>query len=169
MSKKNIGRLVLLAVIILFSFSLYTVYQKMNKAKQVSERISALPSLPMVDLDSATYTFPDDGNRIALVHFNSTCEHCHAEARDIRQNASSVDSLKVIFVSTESIEEIKGFAAMYGFENIENVAFVKVSPESLYSAFGSVSTPHVYLYDGQHALIKEFKGEVRFLNIIKHL
>ncbi|MFM7853102.1 MAG: hypothetical protein ACKO96_14580 [Flammeovirgaceae bacterium] len=47
--------------------------------------------------------------------------------------------------------------------------FAKINTEVVFDTFGSVSIPHIFIYDNEHKLIKEFKGETKMEAILQYL
>ena len=68
-----------------------------------------------------------------------------------------------------SIMAIKAFGQTYGLLGQENVYFAHIPGEKVLITFGSVSVPHIFIYDKYGALQKEFKGETRIDAILKYI
>jgi len=49
------------------------------------------------------------------------------------------------------------------------VQVLKMNADDLYNYFGSVSTPHIYIYNNERRLVKEFEGETKTSAILKYL
>lgn len=144
--------------------------RKIKAKKQATEKVSALHNLPLFTLDSTRYVFQNNAQPLAIIFFNSECEHCQYEMREINQKQSLFLNKKLILLSSENISTIIKASEDFGLAHyLPNIHFAKINDEDVFSTFGSVSVPHIFIYDEDGRLIKEFKGETKVEAIAKYL
>ena len=56
-----------------------------------------------------------------LVYFSPACHFCQAEAEELSKINSQYPDIQWLFIASESLEEIKSFAAQYNLDNKENI------------------------------------------------
>jgi thioredoxin-related protein len=145
------------------------VYKRIQHDNLVKLENVFLKSLPLFNIDSTRHILSEDKIAVAIVYFNSSCEHCQLEAEMIRNDISLFSNVKLIFISTETLKDIRNFAVKYQLGNLSNVQVLKMNADDLYNYFGSVSTPHIYIYNNERRLVKEFEGETKTSAILKYL
>lgn len=157
-------------VIISISWMLNASIEKSNSRNSVKEKIITLPELTLFELDSTEMdTSILNRKSLALIFFNSACEHCQYEAKEIKNHIHAFANSTLVFISTESLPEIKAFALAYGLDAYQNISFTKINSEHAINAFGALSIPHVFIYGPDKKLRKEFKGEIKAETISKYL
>jgi hypothetical protein len=162
--------LLLAAFIVLFASALFLIYgivEKVAAKKLVQFKTQTLPQARLFALDSSRFSFPPSA--LAIIFFNSGCEHCQYEMKEINKKQSLFLNDELVLLSSENISAIKKASEDFGFANMPNIHFAKINDEDVFSAFGSVSVPHIFIYDKDHRLIKEFKGETKVEAIAKYL
>ncbi len=149
-------------------FLVYLVIEKIAEKKGLTIKIQTLPKAPLVDLDSVAYTIPS-ATSTCLIHFNSGCEHCQYELKEINREQKAFINARVILMSSEDIAIIKKTSIDFGLASIHNIHFVKINPEHVFDTFGPLSLPHIFIYGKDRKLVKEFKGETKVEAILKYL
>ena len=155
----------------LFAFMLFLAFGIIGKVvtkKELLNRIQTLPKAQLVDLDSLAYTLPSFSST-CLIHFNSGCEHCQYELREIKKNLAAFSNTQVVLMSSENIAVIKKASIDFGLDSLPNIHFTKINAEHVFDTFGSISIPHIFIYGKDRKLIKEFKGETKMEAILKYL
>jgi thiol-disulfide isomerase/thioredoxin len=161
----TVGAVTLFALVL---FLIFGIVEKLASKKEAKVKIETLPQATLVDLDSVAYTIPSV-TFTCLIHFNSGCEHCQYELKEIKNNQKAFINTKVILVSSESIKVIKSTSVDFGLDGMPNIHFVKINPEHVFDTFGSLLLPHIFIYGKDSKLIKEFKGEAKVEAILKYL
>jgi thioredoxin-related protein len=155
----------------LFGFTLFAIYalaDKIMEKKNIQQQIQSLPVDKIRSLDSTLFVFPR-AESMLIIYFNSTCEHCQYELKEIREHAALFDGTHLLLVSSENMADIRTFSLQSGLTDRENVSFAKINPDDVYDTFGSVSIPHIFIYNNAGSLVKEFKGETKVEAIAKSL
>src|SRR5690349_13846768 len=78
--------------------------QKLETNKSIKEKITYLPELRLFDFDSVSLNHSIlEGKSIAVIYFNSECEHCSYEAQNIKETYDKFpDETLIVFMSSES-------------------------------------------------------------------
>lgn len=145
-------------------------FEKIQKQKEREEKSSTLPDLKLFTLDSLAFdAFPKAHKFVVLIHFNTTCEHCHYEILALKDAVDEFNDAEVIFFSTETLSVIRPFASASGLGEHSNIHFTKISLTDVTNTIGALSIPHIFIYGPDKKLRKEFKGETRPEAILKYL
>jgi thiol-disulfide isomerase/thioredoxin len=138
-------------------FFAYKTYLRINHKKVVKQQTAVMPAVVLMDLDSTFFTISETSTCMAIIFFNTECEHCQAQAREIDQQATDfTGKLNLIMISTEPLTSIRAFSAQY---NLSKYVF---------NTFGIVMIPHIFLYSQDRKLIHEFKGETSLETLSKY-
>jgi thioredoxin-related protein len=149
-------------------FMVYGIVEKVIAMKVVGEKRLTLTTVPFFNTDSTNYRV-DSANPILLIHFNSECDHCQYELAELSKNLKALKYATVLLMSSENIAVIKETAQDLGLADTPNVSFLKINRDNVFENFGSLSTPHIFIYGKDRKLIKEFKGETKMEAILQYL
>lgn len=168
-------KLILLTCIVAISIGSigYMVYKmiRTKQANQITKNTKqTLPNFTFYNLDGVATkkSFIKKDQAVCIFYFNSDCEHCQYEAKEINKNIALFKNTKIVMVSFNTIKEIKGFAKEYGL-NYPNLTFLQDPKYQFSNWFGKSSIPAVFIYNAQHKLVKEFHGETKIEAITKYL
>lgn len=162
--------LVIVSVLCAVGFLINRTVEKDRSNKANKQKRAIMPKIALLSSDSMQFDlFAIENKPLVLIHFNSECDHCQYEAKDVKKNAESFSGANLVFMSSEPLSKIGTFAREYGLANYQNIYFTKIDAENAITAFGSLSIPHVFIYGSDKVLIKEFRGETSAAVIIKHL
>lgn len=148
-------------------FLVYSIIEKVAAKKEIQAKIQTLPQITLFGLDSLHFKFPSSA--LAIIFFNSGCEHCQYEMKEIKQKQSLFVNKELVLLSSENISAIRKASQDFQLANQPNIHFTKINPEEVFSTFGSIGVPHIFIYDKDHKLVKEFKGETKVEAIAKYL
>ncbi len=165
MNRKLFIGLSLMVISIIF---IYRISKILGTKKDLHLKIKNFPQLTLFKTDSVAFQFPT-ASVIVLIYFNSGCEHCKYELNEIRRNIQSFTKAEVILMSAENISEIKKVSENFELTSLPNIHFTKINSGDLVDVFGSVSVPHIFIYDKDRKLVKEFKGETKIEAILKFI
>ena len=62
----------------------YGIIEKLAAKREARTKIQTLPHARLFTLDSVAYQF-NSASSIALIHFNTGCEHCQYELKEIKK------------------------------------------------------------------------------------
>ncbi|MDC9722055.1 MAG: redoxin domain-containing protein [Urechidicola sp.] len=130
-----------------------------------------MPSFSFKTLEGNDFTkesITKDKNTV-FIYFNSECEHCKYEALAINKNLDKFINTQIVFISFESVKEIKVFADKYHFLDKKNVLFLSDYNSNFSEIFDAHHIPYTLIYNKHQKLVKNYKGEVKIEAILKHL
>jgi peroxiredoxin len=171
MKKRIIGFTILGLIVTLGAFMLYSMQKKIKQKKAIQENIRSLPDFTFYHLEDSSQFTPKDlveNQSILLIYFNSECEHCQYEASEIYKQQAQFKDTQVLLISSESIKAIQSFSKKYKLTQIPFLKVLKVDVEAFYKSFGSLSVPSIFIYDTDHKLVKNFKGEVKIEKLLEY-
>ncbi len=133
--------------------------QVLNQKKVFAQHKNQLPDLSVCfTKDSLTYR-QQPYNKTIIIFFGSSCDHCQRQANAIYKQQKAFINTQIYMVSTETLANITRFGKHYQLDKLPNVILLQLPKEQLFQIFGSVSVPHIFVYDAQQRLSREFKGE----------
>ncbi len=147
------------------------VEQKQTESVEVPVKIlvNQLPDIKLVGIDGSVQYARELTGKNVLVLFNTDCDHCQREAKEIRNQIKAFESYSVWFVASDSFENLRDFAKTYDLINQLNVRFARTEVMEVINNFGAISTPSVYIYSDDRQLKKSINGETPIEDIIKYL
>lgn len=160
----------LIAVFVLFVALLLLCYGILEKNKSKTNAIAKLKDLGIskfFTLDSLEFLLSTTRPTI-IIFFNSECDICRNELKEIKANISRFRPMIIILVSSENISTIKRIAIDYDLVNHSNFFFVKINSGDVFNKFGSNSVPQIFIYGKNGRLVKKFKGETTVGAILKY-
>lgn len=142
-----------------------------NPADSKPINLGELESLNLLSLDSSRFQLTQGQLRqsLLLIVFNPTCDHCQAEAREIKSNIEKLKDVTILMIASVPLKDIHDFSINYGMSELENVHFVYTSPLYGYQFFGGIQLPHLRLYDRNFKMIKSFSGSTSVEDIVSQL
>lgn len=159
--------------LIAVAMSLFVGCTKPEKTEAVKEQpkqeVNELPYLDFVDLTAGrTSTRALPGNSVIIL-FNTDCDHCQHEAEEINNKADVFKNYQLYFIAADSIHIIQKFSEKYGLADNANVHFGRAEYNDVFTNFGSVPTPAIYIYSRERKLVKSFLGQTQIEEIQKFL
>ena len=123
-------------------------------------RLADLPSLTLTTLGGTAVQFKTDSS-LVLIYFNSECDHCQREIVAIHSSMDLFKSSRLVFMSSQSLDEIKTFANGFDFASCTNVTFVKIGHQELAEVFGTLTVPQIFVFGTNGKLVSLFSGETK--------
>jgi thiol-disulfide isomerase/thioredoxin len=158
-------------IMVLVLFLGYKVINAINNKQQIKEAIATLPAFKFYTLQNKPYTKDSllQNQSTLFLFFNSTCEHCQYETEQILKVAGQLSNKNVLYISSQSIREIKAFDSIYHLTNYPFIKLLRDSTNNFYKTFGTSMVPSSVIYNDKGMLMKTFKGEVKIEAIINAL
>ena len=144
---------------------LFTNYQ--SKKTKV-EALQSIPTFSVKDIHGNTISNQNlqEGDKI-LVYFNSECHFCQAEMQELSAiNKQHLDVQWIMF-SSQSIAEIKKFAAKYNLQNAENIKWCTDPKAEVYTQFAMTGIPYFLGYNKKNRLIHRSTGAIKIEKVLK--
>lgn len=144
----------------------YKIYHKIEAKKVFAEQVKRLPkSTNFQWLGKQT---PNNDTSTIILFFNPDCDHCQYEAKAILEHQSDFATTYFWWVTTVDTLAINDFSKKYHLDKLSNHYFAKLPAEKVVETFGSVSVPHIFIYDKTGVLQKEFRGETKIEALLKY-
>lgn len=134
-----------------------------------SREVNEFPYLTYTNLDGSPATTRDLPGASVLILFNADCDHCQREAQAIHEKMESFKNYTLQFIASDAPEVIQKFAQDYKLANQPNVRFGRAEGMDVYTNFGSIPTPSIYIYSKEKRFVKSFLGETPVDEIIAFL
>ena len=147
--------LLVLATITYFG---YQSYKKIEEKKVFTEQVKHLPQLSLfqwIDSKPKMNKLPT-----IIMFFHPECEHCQYEAQTITKKQQAFSGINLWWISFADSSSIRAFSKDYHLVNQPNTSLAHLKAENVMKVFGSISVPHIFIYDKQKQLQKEFKQNI---------
>jgi thiol-disulfide isomerase/thioredoxin len=166
--RRLIFRLLLIAVAAIVLLLTYKIIAQTNRKVQFNEGLLSEDRIKLYSIpDSSLFHFDRKGDLI-LIYFNSECDHCQREIKEIEKNVDKFEDEQMIFFSSQSLKEIESFRNQTTLKDHSSVFFEKINVSDLMAVFGNPAQPTIFIYrDGK--LMQELKGEIEIPAILKFL
>jgi|APTNR8051073442_1049403.scaffolds.fasta_scaffold03016_6 peroxiredoxin len=149
-----------------------------REAKRASTSVSkaelkvenVFPSFIFKELDGGILNSLDMGGQksIMIVLFNTTCDYCHDKMTKLIEYSSEFDHSQILFISSESIEDISKFRDQYKSEKL-NIKFLHASFEEIQDSFPAKTIPAIWIYNRKKMLVKKIDDIVPMKIIVKYI
>jgi peroxiredoxin len=169
--RKYLKIIIALVLISVIGYLGYSIGNKLNHKKEVAERIKTIPEFSFKTLNGEPFTQKELNTALfkLFMYFNSECEFCQGEAKQIQKHIPQLQHVQVIMVSHEPSNGIKIFAEKYHLANHKNIIFLEDEKLQFSELFDAKSIPFMVLYSKDNQLIQKFKGATKIEKIISHL
>lgn len=167
MSRKIVLATLILGLVALAFFLGYSTINRINAKSMAAEKLQTAPVGNFYSMDSILVKIPN--KNFALIYFDSGCEHCQNELKEVSSNRQLFVDKQLVFVSSENISSIKKVALEYRLNTEPTFYFYKIEQDDVFDTFGSTSLPHIFIYGLDGRLVKEFKGETNVATIAHYL
>lgn len=161
------GLLVLIAAII--AGAVVHMRQTLSAKSEQAAKLQQCPNLSAVHYVYNPNPTMIDGKPTLIILFNSDCEHCQYEARQLQKRHQEFAKASVYLLTTETPIHAQSFAHTYGLDTLAMMHVGTLTQEESYKAFGPTSVPHLFIYGPDGKLRKEYKGETRIEALTKYL
>lgn len=168
---RNISIVVLSLAVAAIGVLVFMIERVYERKAQQKLSWTTVPSLNLELSDSSFLNASDlIGTRPTLiVLFNSDCDYCSDEARDISDHARQLTAINTFFISVEELTDIIRFGNTHQLAGHEHIYLAKADPVDFNSTFGVVSFPRIMLYGADGKLAKDFSGVTKVESILKYL
>lgn len=169
MKKKIFKISVILIVGTLISYMSFRIVKKANAKKEAAESTSALPDFEFYTLQNELFTKGslESNKPVAVLLFNTECDHCHYEVQGILKNITSFRAMQTLMISGEQTDHIEKFVNTYKLEDYPEIKVLRDKGGERLKRFGTESSPTVFIYDKSHRFSKKYTGETKPEAILK--
>lgn len=169
--KKNLKIIIPLLFLGLLGYFGFKIISKINHKNEVAIHIKTIPNFLYKNVNGGTFgkvNLKPNTNTIFL-YFNTDCEFCQEEAKQIKANLEQFKAIQLVFISIEKTATIKNFAINNKLNIYDNVHFLCDESMDFSSSFDVTSLPTLVLYDEKQQLIEKIKGEIKVESLLKKL
>jgi hypothetical protein len=146
------------------------MYKSLSKIEEKKQFNSLIKSLPKTSVFHWIGSQPSlNKHKTIILFFHPECEHCQYEAKSIVSKLNQLGSTNIWWISSADKSSIQLFLKKYQLNTLPNQYFAHLPIELISTTFGSISVPHIFIYDENQLLLKEFKGETKIEALIKYL
>lgn len=169
--KKFLKIILPIFVLAILVFLSYRVWDKIQYKNEVEENTEILPDFSYQNIQGSSFKKQDLNKNLPVVfiYFNSECEYCQHEARDIKENIPAFKNAQLLFVSTEKPERIEEFAQTYKLNRYDNIYFLYDERGHFARTFDANSIPFLAIYNKDDQLVKKIKGQTTVSTILAAL
>ncbi len=164
--RKQLITTVFVCILALLAYFGFQIYQKIEAKKVFSQQIKSIPKTNTFQWMSKQV--PNNDTPTIILFFNPDCDHCQYEAKAILEHQSDFATTHFWWVTTVDTLAINDFSKKYHLDKLSNHYFAKLPAEKVVETFGSVSVPHIFIYDKTGVLQKEFRGETKIEALLKY-
>ena len=169
---KNVIKILLpIIIVITVSYIGYRIVQISHTQKVYKEKITHIPIFKLKTLESNLFTNSNLKQNIPVVflYFNSDCDNCQAETEEIKSNIQKLDGIQIIFISNESIQQIRAFQHKYQLDNFDNVTLLCDSDNKFAKLFDLKTIPTSFIYSKEGVLLKKNDGPIKVDYLLKNI
>lgn len=158
----NKRKVVVLAGLLIFSLLGWMGYSSVQTLKENKEKNALTNSLSTM-FKSLEIEAEVSNENTLLIYFNSECENCQWEIKELSRNIDKFNNTNLAFVSLEPADNAKQFLKNHSLHQF----YINVKPENIMNTFSGV-VPQIFIYKGND-LKEKFKGEVKTEVLLKAL
>lgn len=151
-------------------FLIYKISQKHSQNQAIALKKHILPDFQLYSQDLQRFSASQLKREtpICIFYYNAGCEHCQYEAKQLNKNINSFRDVQVVMVSVNNPEEVTAFAKTYKLDKYPYITWLYDKDYEFYKWFGHTVTPSVFIYNAEHTLLKEYRGEVKVESVLKY-
>lgn len=119
-----------------------------------------MPDFSLIQMDSTKIKLRsiNDKRKTIIFYFTPTCPYCNKMAKDISENATSLNEIDILLVSNYPINGLKIFERQYNFNKYLNIKVLQDSSNSIFNYFQIKGVPYIAAYDINKRLKKSEIG-----------
>jgi thioredoxin-related protein len=165
--KKQLITTIIACILALLAYFGFQIYKKIEAKKVFAEHVKHLPKSTIFQWIGKQA--PNNDAQTIILFFNPDCDHCQYEAKSILEHKSDFVNTNFWWVTTVDSSAINDFSKKYHLDKLSKHYFAKLSTEKVVETFGSVSVPHIFIYDKTGVLQKEFRGETKIEALLTYI
>ena len=167
-------KIILGVVIVVFALSatflIFGIINKIQKHKQITEKIQRLPSFSFMTLTNESFNSSEiKKGPVLVIRFHPECEHCQYEISEILKSNIPSSDIRVVMVSSAHPDSIGKFFSQFDLSDYPSIIPLVDTSYIFGDIFGSDIIPSNYIYNKELNLVKALYGEVKTETILKYL
>jgi len=151
-------------------FLILGMINKVQKHKQITEKIARLPSFSFMTLTNESFNSSEiREGPVLVVRFHPECEHCQYEISELLKSKIPSSGILVLMVSSANPDSIRKLFSQFDLFDYPAIIPLVDTSYRFGDIFGSDIVPSNYIYNKELDLVKVLYGEVKTETIIRYL
>ena len=149
----------------------YNLVSTVIRKQQVAKNIKTIPNFKYKNTNGGFFEKANlsPNKKTVFLYFNTTCEFCQEETKQIKANLEKFKNVQLVFVSFEKPEIITKFAQNNQLNNYDFIYFLSDEQLDFSKTFDVSGLPTLVLYDQNQQLIEKLKGQIKTEQLLKKL
>ncbi len=145
-------------------------YQKIKAKNKLEAGLNRIPAFSFIDNKGEKMSVRriSSGEPLIIIYFDSDCGHCKEEAQQITSDRKYLKGIKILFVSLEPIDKIREFGKKFDLPGESGILLGQIDEKTAFDILGVVSTPQIFIYNGNGDLKKQFRGTTKTETLVKY-
>ncbi len=165
---------IIIPIILVFflTFMVFKIVCMIKHKQTIEKQIQTIPNFSFTNVyNNRLFTNKDleKNKAVLIIYFNTECEHCKYETKQISKQNEKFQKFQIVMVSFEEADTLKMFAKKYNIDKLTNISLLQDKEIKFDSIFGKSPFPSSYIYNKNKKLVKKFKGEVKTGALLKYL
>ena len=149
---------------------LYILLLTNSQANAQPAKGTSLPDFKFYTLDDKSFTRKNikEGKKSIIILFDTGCDHCQREIKDIDKHYAEFKNTYFYLVSFDAKQQINKFMSTYGkrLQNKQNVIIMRDTDHQFIPNFQPTKFPAMYVYSVKNKLIEYIGGQKDIKHII---
>ncbi len=151
-----------LLALILACFLITAFFWIEQQRKEILKVGESIPAMKYLTRDGLQILSADSARVLVLMYFNRKCEHCRYQLELFEKNIGIFQNQKFIFLTSEAEFLSAGLEKQWGTLSIQdNCSFGLVPGNEFLNAFGTNSTPAIFIFNRRGLLLANFNSEIK--------
>ncbi len=161
--KKKLKYLIVIIISFILILAICKLFFFIHEKRTIKDRTSQMPEFEMKTIHEMLFTKEniDRAYPILFLYFNSECDYCLIEIKEIVRNIEKFENIRIFLVSSESVQRILTFQTINNLDNYHNITFLSDYQNSFPDIFNVRLLPSSLVYDKSGKLILRVDGAVR--------
>lgn len=171
MEKGLLKKFLISIVIVLFCVMGIKIVSLLQHRAQIEHFLAIVPDFSFQTIEGTPFTKAQLPENVAVVfiYFNTECEYCFYETKDITSHKEQFKETMFLFISKEPIENIANFAKEQGLEGNDSFLFLHDKTDTFAKTFNAPSIPYILIYGKDKELLARHRGQLKAEKIISIL
>ena len=101
---------------------------------------------------------------VIVLFLDTECGQCQRQVANLQQHYQRLQNAEVLLVSVERLAALRAFEQKV--KSNQHFHLLQIQFEQVFETFGSLISPHTFVYDTNHQLLKDFKGQTPIDSIV---
>ena len=155
-------------IVVLFVMILSLIGLKIYNRKDITKPPTVFPKLCFTTINGDSFKTDTVKTKVLIIVFYSPgCTFCEHEGVDLSRNSKSFKDVKIMFVTSESIDSARAYSLRSGIDTILNFYSLIDTSYKVLQTFGIRTIPTTLIYGSDRQLVKIIEGEVSAKKLLK--